>query len=73
MGFGVFGVVGVVVGEVTFGAIVEVDDEDVDEEGRASVVLREPERAEERREDKPAREIEQISKSLFKKNKHMSV
>lgn len=58
MGFRVFGVVGVVVGDITVGATVEVDDEDV--EGRASVVLREPERAEERREDKPAREIQQI-------------
>lgn len=67
MGFRVFCVVGVVGVEVTVAEAAEEDDE-VDEEGRGSGVFRETERAEEKREDKPASKIKNIEMLTIAKN-----
>lgn len=55
VGFRAFGVVGVVVVEVAAAVVTAEDEEEADEDGTGSGVVRAPERADERREDKPAR------------------
>lgn len=55
MGFRGFGVVGVVVLEVAAALVMAEEDVVADEDGPESGVVREPERADERRDDKPAR------------------
>lgn len=55
MGFRGFGVVGVVVLEVAADLVMAEEDVVADEDGPESGVVREPERADERRDDKPAR------------------
>lgn len=55
MAFRAFGVVGVVVVEVA-ATVVTAEDEEAGEDGTGSGVVRVLERADERREDKPARQ-----------------
>lgn len=55
VGFRVFGVVGVVVVEVAAALVTAEEDVEADEDGPGSVVVRVPERADERRDDRPAR------------------